>query len=127
MMNNMTAPEYSLLVVDDEPSAREGYIRLLSRTKEGRPGKILEAENGSRAMEVLAREPVDCALLDFQMPGGNGLRWLERMMEVQPYLAVIMLTGNGHEEIAVQAMKTGAMDYLIKGAFSPGELVHAIL
>jgi DNA-binding response OmpR family regulator len=88
---------------------------------------VLDAATGAAAHELLKTQPVDCVLIDNKMPGGDGLDWLAKIMGMQEYLAVIMVTGAGSEEIAVTAMKHGAMDYLVKGSITAESLQRAIL
>ena len=106
----------SLLIVDDDPV----FSRFL-----GQLVKVLDAElacvstsvdTAEKALDELGGRHYDLALLDYNLPGVDGLKLLEVIQSLpssqQP--AVIMLTGSGNETIAVEAMKSGARDYLCK-------------
>src|SRR5208282_5054485 len=98
-----------LLVVDDDSTARYGMRRAL----EGRY-RVLEAESVPAARLIMAQENPHLLLLDIEMPEESGLDYL-RELKAQAYSpAVIMVTAYGSEKIAVEAMKSGAYDYLPK-------------
>jgi FixJ family two-component response regulator len=118
--------QISVLLVDDDPRFSAAVRRLLYGPDKEHPAVVHMAVSGAEALEILAEEPVDVVLLDYQMPGGTGLHWLEQLLASQDNLAVIMVTGTGSEEVAVQAMKNGAMDYLVKGVVSAQSLYRAI-
>ena len=99
----------SILIVDDEKNAREGLARALQRQYE-----ILLAENGQRALEVLRGRSVDILLSDVRMPGMDGLNLLPRVLALPHPPVCIMLTAYGSIELAVEAMKQGAYDFLTK-------------
>ena len=128
MMVNPEESGCSLLIVDDEYNARQGLKRILkvvgSDTFEC---TVFEAENAAAALETIERETVDVVLLDYRMPGTNGLDMLESIVKQHPLTAVIMITGAGSEEVAVDAMKKGAVDYLVKGRITPQTLQRSIL
>ena len=88
---------------------------------------VLDAAGGEDAMRILGNEKVDCVLMDYQMPGGDGIEWIQRMLEANPNTAVIMVTGLGNEHVAVEAMKRGAADYLVKGTITPETLLRTVL
>ncbi|MFH0880348.1 MAG: response regulator [Lentisphaerota bacterium] len=122
-----TAPAFlKLLLVDDDPSFRDAIQRMVRGLKIQEACEILQAANGKESIELLREHHPDCMLLDYQMPGGDGLHWLREILEIRPDLAVIMITGVGSEEVAVEAMKTGATDYLVKGSITP-EALHRVL
>jgi DNA-binding NarL/FixJ family response regulator len=114
----------SILLVDDESAFRSGVRNLLHKLLPH--DEIVEAGGGAEAMEVLSKGTVDCVLLDHDMPGGSGLEWLKRILGVEPPPAVIMVTGRGCEQLAVDAMKNGALDYLVKGSIQPADFQRAI-
>ncbi len=119
-------PTYSVLIVDDDESVRSATRRLFRVMRTGAVFEAFEAASGSEAFEFLGRQCVDCVLLDHEMPGGYGVDWISRLLEACPYTAVILVTGAGNEEIAVEAMKRGAMDYLVKSQISVAEMHDAI-
>ncbi len=116
-----------MLVVDDDADFRESIQRLLWVISESLPTRVREAGCGDEAMSVLKKEPVNCMLLDNRMPGETGIEWIRRFLDENANLAIIMVTGQGDERTAVQAMKNGAADYLIKGAISADSLECAIM
>lgn len=97
-----------VLVCDDELMARKRIARLASES-EG-VETVLECESGSQVLETLAREEVDVAILDVNMPEMSGIDTVLAMPEERPY--VIFLTA--HPEHAVSAFDVGAVDYLLK-------------
>ena len=88
---------YTMLVVDDEQNVRSGLRRLFDLMRdEDTTFTVLEASGGEKAIETLTAEHVDCVLMDYQMPGGNGIEWMQRMLEVKNHVAIIMVTGRGN-------------------------------
>ena len=101
---------YALLIADDEASFRELLQRRL-----GRKGYLVKAVgSGTEALEALAEEEFDAAIFDMKMPGLDGIATLRRAREIQPSLPVLILTGHGSIETAVEAIRAGAYDYLTK-------------
>jgi DNA-binding NtrC family response regulator len=98
-----------LLIVDDEKNAREGLARALQRTYE-----VLLADNGTRALDLLRTRSVDLMLSDVRMPGMDGITLLQRCLALPNPPICIMLTAYGSIELAVEAMKRGAFDFLTK-------------
>jgi two-component system response regulator AtoC/two-component system nitrogen regulation response regulator NtrX len=104
----MTTP--TVLLVDDEKAARFGMRRALEKEKY----RLLEAENGRAALDLLDAEAPDLLLLDLNMPVLDGFGVLEALRDRDAAPPVIVLTAYGSEKIAVEAMKKGAYDYLAK-------------
>ena len=99
-----------VMIVDDEASIRESLAGILS--DEGfLPVPVASAE---KAFEVLNQEKIHLVLLDIWMPGMDGLEALPRIKEQFPHLPVIMISGHGNIETAVQATKMGAFDFIEK-------------
>ena len=98
-----------ILVVDDEKNTRDGLARALRRSYD-----VLLAENGQRAMDLLADNSVDVMLSDVRMPGIDGLTLMQRALARTPQPVCILLTAYGTVETAVEAMKRGAYDFLTK-------------
>lgn len=117
----------TILLVDDDVNFRNGVRRVFWLLRKGLNLLLLEAGQGSEALTVLQTHPVDCILLDYRLPGGNGLEWIERFRAGHATVPVIMITGEGDEETAVLALKKGAVDYLVKGGLTPENLQRAIL
>ena len=99
-----------ILIVDDDKNTRDGLQKALQRHYDVRP-----AESAETALAILAAEPeVDVMLSDLRMPGTDGLTLLRRVNEQYPQTICILLTAYGSVETAVEAMKTGAYDFLTK-------------
>lgn len=114
----MATPEaFRILVVDDEKIIREGAERIL--VKEGWRASI--AENGERGLELIKGDDFQVLLLDLMMPGISGMEVLQSALRVKPGLLVIVITGYATIENAVQAMKSGAYDFIPK-PFTPDQL-----
>ncbi len=99
-----------VLIVDDEPDVVANWARLLGR--EDYP--CITATDGERAMALLESECPDVVLTDLKMPRVDGMQVLARALELDPDVVVIMITGHGTVESAVDAMRAGAFDYLLK-------------
>jgi DNA-binding NtrC family response regulator len=100
----------SILIVDDERSIRVGLKGLLA--KEGYD--VTVAENGAEALQLLDSRPCQLLLTDLRMPGLDGVSLLNQVRQRRPEIPVIMMTAYGSEKIAVEAMKAGAYDYIVK-------------
>lgn len=100
----------AVLVVDDERPIRDGCHRVL--TAQG--FQVLTAENGQIALDVLSRESVDLLLLDLKMPVMSGEEVLEVVRAQYPDIPVIIITGHGTVDTAVDCMKKGAYDFITK-------------
>ena len=99
-----------LLIVEDDDEFREMAAEFMAR----RGHTVTAARGGSEALAECRRTDFDVAILDMNMPGMTGLEVLDRLREASPGTEVLMLTGQGTIETAVQAMKLGAHDYLTK-------------
>ena len=99
-----------LLVVDDEPI----ILELASMVLASRGHEVLTAESGTDCLATVARYSPALVLLDYMMPGMDGMATLQRLREEFPDTYVVMLTGKGSEQIAVDVMKAGAADYILK-------------
>lgn len=126
MLNELNAPQYTILIVDDSAEDREVYRRYLS--KEVIPNyKIVEAKSGEEGLEQLISIQPDLIFLDYLLPDFTGLEFVaELKTQVSQIPPIIMLTGQGNELIAVEAMKSGVKDYLIKGKLTPEALTASI-
>lgn len=101
---------HTLVIADDEKNTREGLRWALER----KDLKILLAADGEEALQLIKSEPVDILLTDLKMPRLDGMELLEHVKRDSPDTETVMLTGHGTVESAVDAMKAGAYDYLIK-------------
>ena len=99
-----------ILVVDDDPALRTLFQALL----ESYGYTSDTAENGRDAITKLARESYNAVVLDYMMPGDNGLTVLRRIQKHYPYIPVVMLTGHTDYQVAEQALTAGAQACLYK-------------
>ncbi|MDX2437971.1 MAG: response regulator [Acidobacteriota bacterium] len=105
--------EASVLLVDDEVPFVETLVKRLSK----RDLRVEAAFSGQEALDTLAASgpaKTDVVILDVKMPGMDGLEALSRIKEEHPMIEVIMLTGHATVESAIEGMKRGAYDYLMK-------------
>ena len=110
-----------VLVVDDELGIREGCRRAL--TKNG--FEVETAENGPAGLHKLREEPFDVLLVDAMMPGMSGMEVLQQARKLYPELICIIITGYATVELAVQAMREGAHDFVAK-PFPPALLLQVM-
>jgi len=101
---------YSVLIVEDEPVLARNMLLYLER--HGIACQL--ASSGEEGLSLLEAARPDVVVLDHNLPGKDGLSVLRLMREREPQLPVVMATGHGSEQVAVEAMKAGAFDYLIK-------------
>ena len=113
-----------VLVVDDDDVDRMAVRRSLKAS--GINAEITEAEDAATAVERIRSGPFDCALFDFRMPGSDGLELLRQIRADGIGTPVIMLTGYGDEQTAVDLMKAGASDYLPKNSLTPERLGQSV-
>jgi len=102
--------KFSLLLVDDEPPV----LSLLRQVFSKMDYYIHTAIDGQDALNLLGEKRIDAALIDWKMPGMDGLTLLKEMRENYPSIMVIMITGKGGINEAVEAMKLGAVDFMEK-------------
>ena len=115
----MNLQQHKILIVDDSHIDREVYCRYL-RQNYFVSYEIIETELGEEGLEKSLEEQPDLILLDYMLPDLDGLEFIaELKTQGIPLPPIIMLTGQGNEKIAVEAMKGGAKDYLVKGELTP--------
>ncbi len=107
----------TLLIVDDEKPTREGLRAALEERYD-----VYLAEDAKAAMELLERESFDVLLTDFRLPNEDGLKLIARAKSLTKPPICILMTAYGSEELAVDAMKRGADDYIAKGRLQIDEL-----
>lgn len=112
----------TLLVVDDDVVDRQAVQRALRAAQ--LDARVLEAATEAEALA--AARDVDCVLLDYHLPGSDGLAVLRRLRAEGHDVPVIALTGHGDEQIAVELMKAGAADYLAKQSLTPDRLERSV-
>ena len=101
-----------VLLVDDEKDFLEVLIRRLSK----RDVNVEGVSSGEEALQFLQVRPIDVAVLDVKMPGMDGITALREIKKLNPLIEVIMLTGHASLEVALEGMRSGAFDYLMKPA-----------
>src|SRR5437764_6765506 len=111
----MTTP--ALLIVDDEKTTREGLRDAL-----GDKYDVYLAEDAKSASELLEKDSFDVLLTDFRLPNEDGLKLIARAKSLPRPPVCILMTAYGSEDLAVEAMKRGADDYISKGRLQIDEL-----
>src|SRR5215475_7824436 len=118
-----------VVMVDDSPLDRKLYRLMLEETF-GKELELVEAGSAAAGIEACKTASPDCTLLDYRLPDMTGLEFLKQIRSndpaAVPEFAVVMLTGLADEQIAVEAMKSGAQDYLLKDRITPDALTLAI-
>lgn len=113
-----------LLVVDDEETDRLTVRRYVLQA--GYATSVDEAATGAETLRQMATTTYDCILLDFYLPGEDTFALLSTLREIAPATPVVIFTGHGDEEIAVELMKAGAADYLPKASLSPERIESSL-
>ena len=124
---DMIANELNVLILDDDEVDRERYKRCLKHTAFS-PSNIHEASTSQNAQQLLEQHQFQCMLIDYNLPGTDGLSFLKKLKNdpMQSDLIVLFFTGEGTEEIAANALKYGADDYIPKSKLNAQALNHAI-
>ncbi len=99
-----------VLLVDDE----ESFVETLAQRLELRGFPVMTASSGEAALGIVHEKPVDVVVLDVLMPGKDGIETLREIKQMKPLVEVIMLTGHATVETAIEGMRLGAYDYLMK-------------
>lgn len=113
-----------VLVVDDDAVDRMAVRRHLART--GVAVRVDEAQGVLEAIERLTQAPVDCVLLDFNLPDGDGLTFLRALRATGISAPVVMLTGQSDPEVVADLVMAGAADYLPKSQLSAARLLQSL-
>ncbi|KZN40916.1 hypothetical protein N474_11985 [Pseudoalteromonas luteoviolacea CPMOR-2] len=114
----------TILVIDDCEDDRYVIRRLLRENNAN--WSIQEAESGEYGVEIFNEVKVDAVLLDYSLPGSDGLHTLNQIKQSQPFIPIVMLTGQGSEKVAVESIKSGASDYICKSGLTHYSLSRAI-
>ena len=115
---------YTLLIVDDDEFDRQAAIRAIRAAKI--VADIFEANDCATALKLISHHTFDCLFLDYQLSDGDGLALLKTIRSQGIDTPIVMLTGHGDEQLAVELMKAGASDYLAKSRLSPEELARSL-
>lgn len=106
----MSDDKINLLIVDDE----EQFLNSIKRSLEVREFNVFAVNRGDKALTAAREVPVDIALVDLKMPGMDGEETLRQLKKEHPWMEVVILTGHGSVESAVECTKSGAHTYLQK-------------
>lgn len=121
MTNRINKTATTILVIDDE----ESILNLVGIILANRGYTVAKANDAFKGLELVTRLKPSLVILDYMMPGMDGLEVLKQIKSHAPDTYVIMFTGKGSEEIAVELMKTGASDYILK-PFNNQNLIERI-
>ncbi|GBE31892.1 putative transcriptional regulatory protein pdtaR [bacterium BMS3Bbin05] len=106
----MRKDEFRVLVAEDDAIVRDVIVKFLS--EEGYA--VVVAEDGHAAIKLLRLEDIKLVLTDLRMPGADGMDVLRAAIQMNPKIAVVLLTAYGTLDTALEAMKEGAYDYIVK-------------
>ncbi len=115
----------SIMIVDDEPLVRASLQSFLNWEEYGY-SFVCEASDGFEALEEMEKHHVDLILLDIQMPGMDGLEFLEKLEDRSPRPGVIVLSANDHYTFVRKAFQLGAMDYILKSDLDEKTLLELL-
>jgi signal transduction histidine kinase/DNA-binding NarL/FixJ family response regulator len=122
----MTINQYTILIIDKSAEDRQTYRYYLGKETSANY-QVIEAESGAAGLAQLVNIQVDLILLEYLLPDCNGLEFIEELKaQTNSVPSIIMLTGQGSEIVAVEAMKSGAKDYLIKGQLTPQTFTSSV-
>src|SRR3954469_20450432 len=100
----------NLLVIDDESSIQHAFRRAFPAPE----FEVRTATNAAEGLAALRQHPADVVILDIHLPDADGLAAFERLRSVDGRVPVILITGHGTTDLAIEAIKRGAYDYLLK-------------
>jgi signal transduction histidine kinase len=121
----MSTSTVKVLVIDDSPDDQLLYKRALKSGGDV-TYDVATAENGEEGLARIAEKRPDSILLDYSLPGRNGVEVLKLLRAQHPFIPVIMLTGQGNESVAVAAIQEGAQDYISKSNITPEAIRRVI-
>ena len=119
-MNNNDGEGRSLLIVDDEPIVRDSLTDSLKDAHE-----VVAVGSAEEAICLLGKRDFDFVVTDVRLPGKSGVELVREIKEMKPYVMSVVITAYPSVELAVEAMKQGAVDYLVKPV-SAGDLARVI-
>lgn len=117
---------YTILIIDDDAADRALYKTFLNDVSVPDSYMFHEAKTGKEGLALYKDICPDCVLLDYNLPDITGLEVLQKLAKITPILPVVMLTGQGNEEIAADTIKSGAQDYMAKNVVTQAALRRAI-
>jgi len=101
-----------ILIIEDEAAIRRVLVKILSEENKGY--EVVEAEDGLSGMEIIKKEDFDLVLCDIKMPKMDGVEVLEAAKKIKPEIPMVMISGHGDLDTAVNTMRLGAFDYISK-------------
>jgi len=117
-------PARILIIDDDEVDRKAAYLALRQSAWRG---EVVQARDEGEAKRLIGEGNIDCIFVDYNLPGNDGLALLSELRQLLgEYVPIIMLTGEGSELVAVEAMKRGASDYLPKSLGTPDAMFRVI-
>jgi DNA-binding NtrC family response regulator len=108
-MGPKAAEKGSILIIDDEAVVRESLRDSLQDTH-----NVTIAETGEEGLELVKKQDFDILIVDVRLPGKSGLEVIKEVKDINPYIRSIVITAYPSVELSVQAMKQGAVDYIVK-------------
>jgi len=111
----------TILVVDDDAESRTAMVKVLDSVGY----KTMEADNGQQALDLVLQESIDILVTDLRLPVMDGVELLKRTKAADQELEVILITGHGTVEVAVEAIKEGAYDFITKPV-KKAQLLHSV-
>ena len=100
----------TILVIDDDDQLRISFCKLLTEENYS----VTAAASGEAGIDIVRRQPLDLVILDMRLPGMNGMETFKQIRTIDSKLPVIIVTAYGTTEIAIEATKMGAYDYVLK-------------
>ncbi|MGB5985432.1 MAG: sigma-54 dependent transcriptional regulator, partial [Desulfobacterales bacterium] len=100
----------TILIIDDDDQLRESFARLLREDDH----QVLDATSGESGIDLARRTPPDLAIVDFRLPGINGLETFRALHRQDPKLPVVMMTAYGTTDTVIEAIKDGVFDFILK-------------
>ena len=124
-MSTIAGEHLGVVIVDDDPIFRDIICATLKKTSSF---VIFEAGSGDELIDLLARQSVDCIVLDYHLGTETGLSVKQRIEDSRPErVPIVMLTGDGRESTAIRAFRMGIADYVPKRGLQPEQLVRTVL
>ncbi len=114
-------PDWSILIVDDEPGMRNFLVKTLAP----RCHSVMSAHSAEEGAQILQQQHVDLIVLDISLPGQNGVAWLKTLREQGYRGSVILITAFADLETAIEALRAGASDFILK-PFRVPQILNAI-
>src|SRR5215510_8027672 len=111
----------TILVVEDDAESRAAMVKVLQSVGY----KTIEADNGQQAFDIIAQDGVDVLVTDLRLPVMDGVELLKRTKAIDHEIEVILITGHGTVEVAVEAIKEGAYDFITKPV-KKAQLLHSV-